>query len=121
MSAAAGPERVGYGAVRIYAEPPGDLAALTGPTVGLVRLPAHLDWAPARVYDLAVDADRRVLYERVIVEAASTAELCYWLNGPLLAVLWARLWLPGRVRRLWQDRLPELAVPARTAATQPAG
>lgn len=97
-----------YGERRPYAEPPARIDDLTGPVDGAVRLPITIDWGPARSYDLADDVDRRILYERVLREAASTDEVCRWVNGPALVGVWPRLWLPGRLRRRWEDVFPQL-------------
>jgi hypothetical protein len=74
----------------------------------LVELPVTIDWGPNRTYDLDLDADRRVVYERVLREAASTDEISRYVNGRALVEVWSRLWLPQRVRRLWEDSFPEL-------------
>lgn len=106
-------ERSGtYAEERPYANPPGRLADLTGPTEGVVELPLTLDWGPHRPYDLAAEVDRRILYERVIREAATTGEVCRWIDGSALRAVWPRLWLPERLRRSWEAVLPELRSPA---------
>jgi hypothetical protein len=61
-----------YGDHRPYADPPARLAHLTGPTEGLIELPVTIDRGPKRVYDMAQDADHRILYERVLREASSS-------------------------------------------------
>ncbi len=101
-------ERRHYGDHRPYADPPATLADLTGPTSGLIELPLTIDWGPRAAYDLSTDADRRILSERVLREAASTAELCLYLNGGLLVELWPRLWLPQRIRDSWEGRFDVL-------------
>jgi hypothetical protein len=102
------PERR-YGDHRPYPDPPARLADLTGPTEGTIQLPVTIDWGPRRRYDMAFEADRRVVYELVLQEAASTEEVSQYVNGELLAQVWVRLWLPRRVRSTWEERLPELA------------
>jgi hypothetical protein len=101
-----------YAEQRPYADPPGRLADLTGPTEGVVELPVTIDWGPRRTYDLAAEADRRILYERVTREAASTDEVCRWIDGTALQAVWPQLWLPERLRRSWEAVLPELRSPA---------
>jgi hypothetical protein len=96
---------------RPYPEPPARLDDLTGPTSGTVELPVAIDWGPGCSYDLGEDGDRRVVYERVLREAASTVEVCRYVNGRVLLDVWGRLWLPRRVRSKWEERFPEL-VPA---------
>jgi hypothetical protein len=84
------------------------LADLIGPSTGVVELPITIDWGPRRSYDLGEDADRRVLYERVLREAVSTEQVCRYVRGSALADVWDRLWLPQRVRQSWEERFPEL-------------
>jgi excisionase family DNA binding protein len=93
---------------RPYPEPPARLADLTGPTAGVVELPITIDWGPKRAYDLGRDADRRVVYEMVLQEAADAEEVARYVNGAVLVQVWPRLWLPRRVRQRWEERFSEL-------------
>ncbi|MFE5326260.1 hypothetical protein ACFRCG_07700 [Embleya sp. NPDC056575] len=102
--------RVRYVDVRPYALPD-TFAELVGPAEGVVVLPTSLDWTPKQSYDLADDADVRLLYETVLREATRGEELRRHVNGDLLARVWPRLWLPLRLRVLWESRFPDL-VPA---------
>jgi hypothetical protein len=68
-------------------------ADLTGPTAGTIELPITMDWGPKRTYDMALNADRRVVYEVILQEAASTEQLLH-VNGEALAEVWRGLWLP---------------------------
>lgn len=102
------PQRHHYADHRPYPDPPARLDDLGGPITGRIELPITLDWGPKRHYDLAEDADRRVVYEVVLQEAASSEEIGCYVNGAALVAVWARLWLPQRVRRSWEDRFPEL-------------
>jgi hypothetical protein len=97
-----------YADHRPYAEPPARLSELVGPTPRLVILPPQIDWGPPRLYDMASDVDRRIVYERVLREASSTADVCRYVNGAAPLELWHLLWLPARVREMWRRRLPEL-------------
>jgi hypothetical protein len=101
-------EQHGYADHRPYPEPPARLSELTGPTSGLAELPITIYWGPRRRYDLGADADRRVVYERVLREAADAQEVARYVNSTILVEVWARLWLPHRVRRSWEQRFPEL-------------
>lgn len=101
-----------YADHRPYPEPPSHLSDLTGPTAGVVELPITMDWGPRRIYDLGRDADRRIVYEVVLQEAASTGEVVRYVNGTALVENWRNLWLPRRVRRTWEERFPELSQPA---------
>jgi hypothetical protein len=82
---------------------PSALADLAGPRRGQVRLPSSLEWSTDRVFDLAEDSDLRLLYETVLREARHTDDLARYLDAGLLVDLWPRLWLPPRVRRVWES------------------
>jgi hypothetical protein len=97
-----------YADHRPYPDPPARLADLTGPTSGVVELPITIDWGPRRRYDLGTDADRRIVYERVLREAGDAEEVGRYVNGAILVEVWSRLWLPQRVRVAWERRFPEL-------------
>ncbi|MGW7825109.1 hypothetical protein ACWGLF_45655 [Streptomyces puniciscabiei] len=98
-----------YAEARPYALPT-SLAELRGPTSGTVELPRHIDWGPRYLYDLQDEADVIVMYERVIREAQSPADLIRFLDAATLRRLWPALFLPGPVRAAWQWRFPELSV-----------
>lgn len=109
----AGGRRLRYVDVRPYTIP-SRLAQLTGPTDGRIDLPRSLAWGPRRTFDLDDDEQRRMLYELVVQEASTDAELATYLNRSVLIEVWPRLTLPAPCRRVWQERFPELA--ARAAA-----
>ncbi len=96
-----------YGDRRPYAVPD-TLADLTGPVSGHVVLPAELGWTGRTDYDLDDPADAAVLYERVLVDAVRPQDLTRLVNASTLRTLWSRLFLPPRVRRLWEARFPNL-------------
>jgi len=98
----------GYAAARPHVVPD-SLDELTGPTTGEVWLPTRLDWSTARSYRLDDRADVQLLYERVIREALRRDDLREFLNRDLLISLWPTLFLPIRIRALWERRLPQLA------------
>jgi len=52
----------------------------------------------------------------VLNQATAVADLRQWLDGDTLRRLWPDLWLPARLRALWQARFPELATPPRALA-----
>ncbi|MEH0575699.1 MULTISPECIES: hypothetical protein [Streptomyces] len=103
-----------YGAARIYALAE-SLDDLVGPTSGTVTLPRHIDFGPHYESDLADKADLLLMYERVVREAQSAADLRAHLNADLLRRHWTDLFLPTPARAAWQARFPELA-PAAAAA-----
>jgi len=92
------------------------LAALTGPTRGVVSLPRHLDWSGRADYDLSRPARLAGMYKVVLSEASNVEDLCTWLDGGLLLRLWPTLWLPPQLRRRWEERFPELAATRPIAA-----
>jgi hypothetical protein len=92
------PERRHYGDHRPYPDPPDRLADLAGPTAGTIELPITHLLGPRRGYDMAVDADRRVVCELDLQEAATAEQLCRYVNGLALAAVWRRPWLPRRIR-----------------------
>jgi hypothetical protein len=104
-------DRVGYAERRPYAVP-GSLADLTGPTHGVVRLPAALAWTGRVEYDLDGDADRILFYERVLVEATGADFLIALLDEDLLRGVWNRLFLPAAVRCAWEQRFTDLITAA---------
>lgn len=87
------------------------LAQLTGPVRGTVTLPGHLDWSGHPVYDLDDPKRLVTMYKVVLQEAQTVNDLATWLNGERLEAEWAGMYLPTKVRRLWQDRFPQLGNP----------
>lgn len=87
---------------------PDSLNELSGPTSGVVDLPQHLDWSEQGTYRLDDVRELSLMYERVFREAMTADDLRRYLNGPMLRRLWHQMFLPTRVRNLWEDRFPEL-------------
>jgi hypothetical protein len=85
-----------------------DLAQLRGPVRGVVELPNRLFWQPDRRVDLDNGALLRWMYETVLREAVSGAELRTWLDGSTLRELWSDLHVPAGVRTAWEARHPSL-------------
>lgn len=92
------------------------LADLRGPVDGVVTLDPSLDWSGGGTYDLDDPGDLQVMYQTVLNQATTVAELCRWLDGDTLRRAWRSLWLPARLRALWQARIPELAEPPQKMA-----
>lgn len=84
------------------------LADLRGPVSGTVTLDRWLDWSSDSSYDLEDAGDLQLMYQTVLNQATTVADLRRWLNGDTLRRLWPSLWLPARLRALWQARIPEL-------------
>jgi hypothetical protein len=102
---------------RTYAENrpyllPETLGELGGPLTGVVRLPLRLDWSERAEFHLDDPAERNVMYERVIREATRIDDLCTYLNGMVLREVWRSLFLPVKVRRIWEERFPDLVLAA---------
>ena len=99
---------------RTYAENrpyllPETLRELAGPLTGVVVLPLRLDWSERTEFRLDDPAERNVMYERVIREATRIDDLRSYINGAVLRQAWRNLFLPVRVRRIWEERFPDLA------------
>jgi hypothetical protein len=87
---------------------PESLEELTGPTTGAVDLPPRLDWSEQGRYDLSDPRQRNLMYEVVIRESMRVEDLRAFIDGPTLTRVWGRLWLPLKVRSLWESRFPSL-------------
>jgi hypothetical protein len=96
-----------YADIRPYVTPD-SLDELSGPTTGVIELPISLDWSERRTYDLSVESDRRLMYERVIREAMSADTLRRYLDRVLLTSIWPTMYLPRRVKASWESRFPVL-------------
>lgn len=92
------------------------LADLQGPVRGMVTLDRWLDWSGDRSYDLDDPGDLQLMYQTVLNQAMTVEDLRRWLDGETLHRLWPGLWLPVRLRALWQARISELAVRPETMA-----
>jgi len=95
---------------------PASLAELRGPVTGVVTLDRRLDWSGDSAHDLDDPGDLQVMYQTVLNQAATVADLRRWLDGDTLRRLWPSLWLPARLRALWQARFPELVAPPQALA-----
>jgi hypothetical protein len=76
-----------------------------------------LDWSTDSRYDLDDPGDLLVMYQTVLNEASTLDDLRSWIDADTLRRLWPSLWLPGRLRALWEARFPELAYHQRLAAS----
>ncbi|MFB6392525.1 hypothetical protein [Polymorphospora lycopeni] len=106
---------VPYGARKPYVVAD-TLDDLRGPTEGTVTLPRHLDWSGDPAYDLDRPARLAAMYKTVLNEASTVQDLRTWIDGKVLVRLWPQLWLPPRLRQLWERRFPELAATGAAAA-----
>jgi hypothetical protein len=95
---------------------PASLADLRGPTGGLVVLDRSLDWSGDSTYDLDDPGDLQVMYQTVLNQAVTADDLHRWLDADTLRRVWPSLWLPARLRALWQARFSELAAPPQALA-----
>ena len=102
-------------------EVPSSLAALHGPSSGLIELPITVHWGPHRTFDLDDDGQRRAAYRAIVREGTPEVQERL-LDETLLRREWAALVLPERCRATWHAAFPELAalsdryVPASYAA-----
>ena len=99
MSAQADPERpTSRGR---SSQPPASWDAHTGPVIGVVELPLRLYWSDDKNrFDLADEADRRLLYQIVLAEGTGSDVRTY-LHLPTLLAIWNTLWLPAPVHEAW--------------------
>lgn len=95
---------------------PGSLDDLHGPTAGWVTLDRSLDWSDDSAYNLDDPGDLQVMYQTVLNQAATPDDLGRWLNADVLRRVWPSLWLPARLRAVWQARFAELARPPQALA-----
>lgn len=93
-----------------------DLGDLHGPTEGTIVLPHRLDWSGRPTYNLDRPARLASMYKAVLNEASTTQDLRDWLDKRVLIELWPTLWLPPRLRGLWESKFPELAARRPAAA-----
>jgi hypothetical protein len=96
---------------------PTSLADLHGPAGGQVTLDRAMDWSGDSTYDLDDPGDLQVMYQTVLNQAATVDDLSRWLNADTLRRVWPFLWLPARLRALWQARFLELAPPPQALAS----
>jgi hypothetical protein len=87
-----------------------DLTRLHGPTSGVVELPHRLFWQADRRFDLDQPDLLRWMYEIVLTESITVAELETWLDRERLTLLWPELFLPAGVLIAWEGRYPQLRV-----------
>jgi hypothetical protein len=90
------------------------LSDLRGPVRGVVTLDRWLDWSGDSTYDLDDAGDLQLMYQTVLNQANSVDDLRRFLHGSTLRRLWPSLWLPARLRALWQARFSELSTPPQT-------
>jgi hypothetical protein len=95
---------------------PASLADLHGPVSGMVTLDRWLDWSGDSTYDLDDAGDLQAMYQTVLNQAANADDLGRWIDADTLRRMWPSLWLPARLRSLWQARFPELAAPSQALA-----
>ena len=57
------------------------------------------------------------MYQTVLNQATTAEYLSSWLDADVLRQVWPFLWLPARLRALWQARFSELAVPPTALAS----
>ena len=96
---------------------PTSLADLHGPAGGQVTLDRALDWSGDSTYDLDDPGDLQVMYQAVLNQAVTVDDLSRWLNADILRRVWPFLWVPARLRALWQKRFSELAAPSQGLAS----
>lgn len=88
--------------------PPDDWTGWEARVEGVVLIPDHIDPTnPRRVYDLAHRAERKYLYEVVLVDGTGT-DINRFIARTLLVDLWDGLYLPWAVRSAWATTIDTL-------------
>jgi hypothetical protein len=75
-----------------------------------VVLDKAFDWSSDAHYNLDDPGDMLVMYQTVLNEAATRSDLVRWIDARALRRLWPTMWLPTRLRMLWETQFPELAI-----------
>ena len=109
---------------RLSAGPPDNWTGTSAPTEGVVLIPDHVDPTnPRRVYDLGHRAERKYLYEAVLVDGTG-ADINRFIARSILVDLWDDLYLPRAVRCAWAATIEPLRPaehePPLTATARPA-
>jgi hypothetical protein len=82
------------------------LSDLRGLVSGPVTLDGWLDWSGDRTYDVDDAGDLHLMYQTVLTQATTEADLCRWLDGDTLRRMWPSLWLPAPLRAMWGRASP---------------
>jgi hypothetical protein len=91
-----------------------NLDKLIGPTRGVHTVPIWINWNGNPSYNLYNIRRTRTMYETVLREAKSLADLDFNLNKDILLTLWPVLVLPGAIRKVWETTHPELKGPVKS-------
>lgn len=101
-------QRVFFHHLKPYAVPD-SLDELHGPASGWVELSHSLYWAPgSRRFNLDDESGVKRVYVSALAEG-TLADVQALVNADRLVEIWEDLFLPTRVRDLWEDRFPGLA------------
>jgi len=100
--------RVFFRDIKPY-EMPDSLEELRGPSAGLLELPHSVYWGPLRSVSLDNPSGIRKAYQAVVREGTAKDQALL-LNCDVLRREWSELALPDRVRVMWEQRFPELAL-----------
>jgi hypothetical protein len=92
---------------------PADLAALTGPAAGVVRLPVRLAWSGQTEFEVSDPGDRLTMYT-ALLDCGQLSDIVAYLHADLLRADWPRIrrLTSRRLIAMWESRLPELAAVA---------
>jgi hypothetical protein len=83
---------------------PDDFATTTcDKASGVIRLPNRIRWSgPDLTFDLGNAADRRRVYELVLVEGTEE-DVRHYVSLDELTTVWGEIFLPTYVRAAWQE------------------
>lgn len=99
--------RVFIGDIKPYMVPD-SLDDLHGPASGVITLPNRIYWQPgSRDFDVEIPIRCQMAYQPILAEG-TLDDIQQWINRDLLITHWQAIFMPQRLRRMWQDRFPEL-------------
>ena len=81
---------------------------LAGPAAGVIDLPHSVLWAPGGSSVNLDDSGGTALAYQAVLAEGTVEDLQSVLNLERLLAVWPTLMMPSRVRRMWEERFPEL-------------
>lgn len=100
-------QRVFIGDVKPYMVPE-CLDDLQGPASGVITLPNRIYWQPgSRDFDVSVPIRCQMAYQPILAEG-TLEDIHHWINKDLLILYWDAIFMPRRLRMMWEDKFPEL-------------
>lgn len=79
---------------------------LQGLSIGIIRLPFRLCWAPNRNLDLSRIGHRCVLV-REVLDNGTKEDQARYLNGKIIQSVWSEMLLSPVSRKRWKGKFPD--------------